>query len=238
MPRPVGGGNISCLSLSSLRTTVMHYRRVTLHVLEFLFARMHLVCAQAVFSMRLGNNGSRFAAYSTGGTFSSSSTARLHAQPHRTALLPVFAVGSEAEAAPPAPQIATEWSASPPQSEAPQFPLSAAIVAAAAAALAAGRDLLKAAAAVDRFAVELAAVTAVGALLWPLVFPAAAPLDPIVVVGTPVGIWFFHRSAAAAGDHPRVAALGPAIAALGSASRAVCTWCMAYALTGVFFPVR
>jgi hypothetical protein len=234
----VGSGSISCLSLSSLRTSVMQYTRVTLHVLEFLFACMHLVSAQAVFALRLGSNGSRFAACGTRKTFFSTSTARLHAQLHRTAPSPVFAIGSEAEAAPPAPQIAIESFASPPESEAPQFPLSATVVAAAAAALAAGRDVLKAAAAVDRFDVELAAVTAVGAFLWPLVFPAAAPLDPIVVVGTPVAIWFFHRSAAAAGDHPRVAALGPAIAALGSASRAVCTSLMAYALTGVFLPVR
>ena len=199
------------------------------------------VCAQAVISSRLSSSGSRFVTKSTRKPFASTSTARLHAQLHSTALLPVFASGSEAAAAAPAPQSATDEAfATPPEPEAPQFPLSAAVVAAAAAALAAGRDLLAAAGrdllaaaeAVDELPVVLTLLAQAGSSVWAML--SLAPTDPLLVligcVGFAVGVLLFYGTRGSDRDSPRSAAVN-------TACRTYWVWQLAWHLTGAFLPV-
>lgn len=145
----------------------------------------------------------------------------------------VFASGLEAAAAAPAPQRATESLASPPESDAPQFPLSAAVVAAAAAALAAGRDLLAAAEAVDEFPVGLTLLAQAGSSVWAMLY--LAPIDPFLIligcVGFATGVLLFYGIRGPDRDSPRSAALN-------TACRTCWVWQLAWHLTGAFLPVR
>ena len=219
---------------------VMHTIHVTLH---FRSHGLRLVCMQAVFASRLGSNGSRLAASNIHRTSASTSTVRLHAQLRRTVSLPACASGSDSAAATPAPQIATESSASPPPEsadKAPRFPLSAAVVAAAAAALAAGRDLLAAAGrellaaaeAVDELPVFLTLLAYAGSSVWRIL--SLAPIDPIAVPlgcgGFAAGAWLFHIIGGPDPDSPRSTALN-------TACRTYYVWQLAWHLTGAFLPV-
>jgi hypothetical protein len=197
---------------------------------------MRLVCAQAVgITIRPGSSGSHFITNSIRTTFASTSTGRRPVQFHRTRSSPVFASGSNAAAAAAAPQSATEVSAATPESEAPQFPLSAAVVAAAAAALAAGRDLLAAAEAVDESAVILTVLAYAGASLREMSFVAALASDPLLLIfgigGGAAGIWLGHMMGLIGHDSPRSAAFN-------SAGRTYWVWQLAWHLTGAFLPVR
>ena len=196
---------------------------------------MHLVCMQAVIASRPRSSGSRFAASNIHRKVASTTKGRLHAQLQRNRRPHISASGSEAAAAVPAPQSATE-SATPPESdEAPQFPLSAAVAAAAAAALAAGRDLLTAAAAVDRFAVNLAMLASAGAVGRELLSGAVPAPDPGLLlswcVAAASAVWYLHLSGALESDRPRSAAWY-------LAGEAYWGWHLAWHLTGAFLPVR
>lgn len=191
-------------------------------------------CVQAVNASCPRISSSRSAAGNIHRRVASTTTGRLHAQLHRTKPH-AFASGSEAAAAAPAPQTATESSATPPESdEAPQFPLSAAVVAAAAAAMAAGRDLLAATAAIDRLAVNLAMLASAGAVGRELLSGAVPAPDPGLLIccgAAAAAIWCLHLSGALERDRPRSAAWN-------LAGEAYWGWHLAWQLTGAFLPVR